>query len=162
MVKIDLPAPVFAVPAAPHPGRGRRVRRRPVASRGGLVKAKKQQEAAMRTFPTMIGFLVAPISLALFLTADPSARANDMPDYFKQIVGAETATEAEVETKNILALNATMLDLYANAAQTFKNNILVQHPVILGLFLAQADVSSYIVRACRRSKRIRFRSPISC
>src|SRR5262249_51531317 len=77
---------------------------------------------------------VALMSFALFLTPHAPARAGDVPDHFKEIVGAQTATPAEVETKNILALNATMFDLYANAAQIFKKNILAEHPIILGLF----------------------------
>jgi len=88
----------------------------------------------MRTFPMMISGLGVLMSLALFLAADAPVRAQDIPDYFKEIVRTETAPAAEVETKNILALNATMLDLYTNAAQIFKKNILAQHPVILGLF----------------------------
>jgi hypothetical protein len=87
----------------------------------------------MGTFTIMIG-RIALMSFALFLAAHAPARAGDAPDYFKEIVGVEAATQAEVETKNILALNATMFDLYANAAQIFKKNILTEHPIILGLF----------------------------
>jgi hypothetical protein len=84
----------------------------------------------MRSFGMVIGGVGAIVSLA----PEAPARAGDVPDYFKEIVGAETATPAEVGAKNILALNATMFDLYANAAQIFKKNILAEHPVILGLF----------------------------
>jgi hypothetical protein len=37
-------------------------------------------------------------------------------------------------TKNILQLNTSMFDLYAEAGLTFRKNILAQPPVILGLF----------------------------
>ena len=47
--------------------------------------------------------------LALALATDGPARAGEVPDYFKEIVGAETAP-ADVGARNILALNATMLD----------------------------------------------------
>jgi hypothetical protein len=87
----------------------------------------------MRTFAIMIRCL-ALIAFALFLRPCASARAGDAPNYFKEIVGVQTATSSEVGAKNILALNATMFDLYANAAQIFKNNILAEHPIILGLF----------------------------
>ena len=40
-----------------------------------------------------------------------------MPSYFKEIVGTETATPADIGTKNILQLNTTMFELYGNAAQ---------------------------------------------
>jgi hypothetical protein len=87
----------------------------------------------MHTF-TIVIRRIALLSFALILTPHAPARAGDAPDYFKEIVGVETATPAEIETKNILALNATMFDLYTNAAQIFKKNILAQHPIILGLF----------------------------
>jgi len=77
---------------------------------------------------------MALMSLALLLAPHAPARADDMPAYFKEIVAAETATPAEVETKNIVALNATMFDLYSSAAEIFKKNILAEHPVVLGLF----------------------------
>jgi hypothetical protein len=88
----------------------------------------------MRTFAMAIGGVGALMLLALLLAPDAPARAGDVPDYFKEIVSAETATRAEVAAQNILALNATMFDLYANSAQIFKKNILAEHPVILGLF----------------------------
>ena len=57
-----------------------------------------------------------------------------MPSYFKEIVGTQTASPAEIGTKNILQLNTTMFELYGDAGQLFKKNILAQHPLILGLF----------------------------
>jgi hypothetical protein len=77
---------------------------------------------------------MALMSLALFLAPHAPACADDVPAYFKEIVGTETATPAEVETRNILALNATMFDLYSSAAEIFKKNIMAEHPIILGLF----------------------------
>ena len=64
----------------------------------------------------------------------PPAQAADLPSYFKDIVGTETASPAEMGTKNILQLNTTMFELYGDAGQVFKKNILAQHPLILGLF----------------------------
>jgi hypothetical protein len=64
----------------------------------------------------------------------PSAHAVELPSYFKEIVGTETASPAEIGTKNILQLNTTMFELYGDAGQVFKKNILSQHPLILGLF----------------------------
>src|SRR5208337_5647271 len=37
-------------------------------------------------------------------------------------------------SKNILQLNMTMFELYDNAGQIFRRNILAEHPLILGLF----------------------------
>jgi hypothetical protein len=62
------------------------------------------------------------------------ARAADVPTYFKEILGTQTASPAEVGTKNVLQLNTTMFDLYGDAARIFRQNILEQHPVIFGLF----------------------------
>src|SRR4029077_12199345 len=39
-----------------------------------------------------------------------------------------------IGTKDILQLNTTMFELYGDAGQIFKRNILAQHPLILGLF----------------------------
>ncbi len=63
-----------------------------------------------------------------------SANAADVPSYFKEIVGSQTASPAEIGTKNILQLNTTMFELYDNAGQIFRRNILAEHPLILGLF----------------------------
>src|ERR1700732_256840 len=62
------------------------------------------------------------------------ARAAEVPPEFKAIVGTQTATAAEIGTKDVLQLNATMFELYGDAGRIFQKNILAQHPVILGLF----------------------------
>jgi hypothetical protein len=62
------------------------------------------------------------------------ARAAEVPPEFKPIVGAQTATTAEIGTKDVLQLNATMFELYGDAGRIFQTNIMAQHPVILGLF----------------------------
>src|SRR5271170_7749865 len=72
-------------------------------------------------------------SLVVVGSGEP-ARAADVPSYFKEIVGTQTASPAEIGTKNILQLNTTMFELYGDAGQMFKKNILAQHPLILGLF----------------------------
>ena len=63
-----------------------------------------------------------------------SAQANELPPYMKVIVGSSAATPREVATKDVLALNTMMFELYGAAAASFKSNILAQHPVILALF----------------------------
>src|SRR5262249_20097535 len=62
------------------------------------------------------------------------ARAAEVPDYLKPIVGTETSSAAEIGTKNVLQLNTTMFELYGDAARIYQKNILARHPVILGLF----------------------------
>jgi hypothetical protein len=50
------------------------------------------------------------------------------------IAGRTAATPADTATKDMLALNNGMFELYGDAAQIFQKNILGKHPVILGLF----------------------------
>ena len=82
----------------------------------------------------MLGGVCALLSSVVAVGSGPSARAADLPSYFNEIVGTETASPAEIGTKNILQLNTTMFELYGDAGQVFKKNILAQHPLILGLF----------------------------
>ena len=72
--------------------------------------------------------------LSSLVVVGSSARAADVPSYFKEIVGTQSATPGEIGNKNILQLNTTMFELYGDAGQMFKKNILAQHPLILGLF----------------------------
>ena len=87
----------------------------------------------MRNVAIMMSGAGVLLSL-LVIGAGAPARAAEMPSYFKEIVGTETATPADMATKNLLQLNTTMFELYGNAAQVFRKNILAEHPVILGLF----------------------------
>src|ERR1700731_3932350 len=96
-------------------------------------KKARHLEKLMRTVAIMLGGAGALLS-SLVVAPSSSARAAEVPSYFKEIVGTEVATPAEIGTKNILQLNTTMFELYGNAAQVFRKNILAQHPVILGLF----------------------------
>jgi len=87
----------------------------------------------MRTVAIIV---VGACALLSPLVAGPGSppRAADLPTYFKEIVGTQTATPAEIGTKNILQLNTTMFELYGDAGQVFKKNILAEHPMILGMF----------------------------
>src|SRR6202521_1710235 len=96
-------------------------------------KKARHLEKLMRTVAIMLGGAGALLS-SLVVAPSSSARAAEVPSYFKEIVGTEVATPAEIGTKDILQLNTTMFELYGNAGQVFKKNILAQHPVILGLF----------------------------
>jgi hypothetical protein len=63
-----------------------------------------------------------------------TARAQDLPSYMAPISGRTVSSPAETATKNVLALNTGMFELYDNAARIFERNILSRHPVILALF----------------------------
>lgn len=63
-----------------------------------------------------------------------TGRPGSLPSYMEPISGHTTASASDVATKDMLALNTGMFELYDNAAKVFQRNILGKHPVILGLF----------------------------
>src|SRR5665213_936024 len=71
---------------------------------------------------------------ALLLGSTAVAQAQSLPAYREPISGLTTTTRAEVATKDMLALNTGMFELYGDAGRVFQANILAKHPVILGLF----------------------------
>ena len=62
------------------------------------------------------------------------ASAQTLPAYMAPIAGKTAATPSDTATKDMLALNTGMFELYGDAAKIFQKNILSKHPVILGLF----------------------------
>ena len=66
--------------------------------------------------------------------ANGAANAEDLPAYMQPIAGHVASSPADTATKNVLALNIGMFELYGDAGKIFQNNILSQHPIILGLF----------------------------
>ena len=88
----------------------------------------------MRTVAIVKCAIGAVLSSLVVVGSGEPTRAADLPSYFKEIVGTQTASPAEIGTKDILQLNTTMFELYGDAGQMFKKNILAQHPLILGLF----------------------------
>jgi hypothetical protein len=87
----------------------------------------------MRTV-ALRGCICALLAFLVVVGSGSAMRADDLPIYFKDIVGVQTASPADIGTKDILQLNTTMFELYGDAGQVFKRNILAQHPLILGLF----------------------------
>jgi hypothetical protein len=76
------------------------------------------------------------LAVAMLLLAGHSVATNaqTLPAYMAPIAGRTAATPADVATKDMLALNSGMFELYGDAAKVFQKNILSKHPVILGLF----------------------------
>jgi hypothetical protein len=70
----------------------------------------------------------------LLFAGSVETNAQSLPSYMAPISGRTAATPAETATKDMLALNTGMFELYGDAAKYFQKNILDQHPVILGLF----------------------------
>src|SRR5215470_16139743 len=76
----------------------------------------------------------ATMTAIMLLGLGPAAQAQDLPSFMAPIAGRTTSSTAETATKNVLALNSMMFELYDDAAAVFKANLLSKHPVILGLF----------------------------
>ena len=76
----------------------------------------------------------AALVFMAFLCSSMPGRAQDLPSYMAPISGPTQSSPAELATKNMLALNSMMFELYGDAAQVFQKNFLSKHPVILGLF----------------------------
>jgi hypothetical protein len=72
--------------------------------------------------------------VAMLLGSTALAHAQNLPSYMAPIAGHVTATAADIATKDMLALNTGMFELYGDAGKVFQANILASHPVILGLF----------------------------
>jgi len=76
----------------------------------------------------------AAATLVGLVGAIEAAKADDLPGYMQPIAGHTASSPAETATKDVLALNSSMFELYGDAAKVFQKNILSKHPVILGLF----------------------------
>src|SRR5947209_6404257 len=63
-----------------------------------------------------------------------AARSEDLPSYMEPIAGRTSSSAASIATKNVLALNTSMFQLYADAGAVFRQNLLAKHPLILALF----------------------------
>jgi hypothetical protein len=72
--------------------------------------------------------------VAMLLGSTAVTHAQNLPAYMAPISGLTSTTPADVATKDMLALNTGMFELYGDAAKVFQANILAKHPVILGLF----------------------------
>jgi hypothetical protein len=62
------------------------------------------------------------------------ALGAELPGYMLPIAGTVTTPPREIAANNVLALNTAMFELYGDAGRLFQQNILAQHPIILGLF----------------------------
>src|SRR5262245_31329442 len=76
----------------------------------------------------------ATMTAIMLLGLGSAAQAQELPSFMAPIAGRTASSPAETATKNVLALNSMMFELYDAAANVFKANLLSKHPVILGLF----------------------------
>jgi hypothetical protein len=72
--------------------------------------------------------------IAALIGGTAPGNAQSLPSYMEPIAGLATAAPADIATRDMLALNSGMFELYGDAAKIFQANILKRHPVILGLF----------------------------
>ena len=86
----------------------------------------------MRTH-SLLHYAYATVTSIALLGLGP-AYAQNLPSYMEPITGRTASSAADAATKNILALNTGMFELYDDAAQIFQRNLLSKHPVILALF----------------------------
>jgi hypothetical protein len=107
-------------------------------------------------------YVYATTTALLLLGLGSTANAQNAPSFMGPIEGRTVSSPADTATKNVLALNSMMFELYDDAAKVFQGNILKNHPVILGLFTGAGGASSSIGRAWLRSRRPRCPSSISC
>ena len=82
----------------------------------------------MKLFPCMA------VAALLLASSSTVTHAQTLPAYMAPISGKSAAAASDIATKDMLALNTGMFELYGNAAKIFQKNILGKHPVILALF----------------------------
>jgi hypothetical protein len=63
-----------------------------------------------------------------------AARSEAPPSFMEPIAGRTSSTAASIANADVLALNTSMFQLYANAGAVFRQNLMAKHPIILGLF----------------------------
>jgi hypothetical protein len=91
-------------------------------------------EQAMRRDWLLERFVCMSLTAIALAAATARTMADDLPSYMEPIAGRTASSPAETATKNVLALNTGMFDLYDAAAKIFQGNMLARHPVILALF----------------------------
>src|SRR5712671_501272 len=95
-------------------------------------------EIAMRNHPLLKHCACAAVTSFVLVGLGTAARAQGqspvLPSYMEPISGRTASSPADTATKDVLALNTGMFELYGDAGQIFRKNLLSKHPVILGLF----------------------------
>ena len=87
----------------------------------------------MRTH-SLLHYAYATVTSIALLGLGSVAYAQNLPSYMEPITGRTASSPADTATKNVLALNTGMFELYGDAGQIFQRNLLSKHPVILALF----------------------------
>lgn len=90
----------------------------------------------MRASVTFRGRLASALVLtsALVLGLSADARAQAPPAYMDLIMGQTSTPPTQVGEQHVLALNVAKFGFYDRALRLYRQRLLAQHPVILGLF----------------------------
>jgi hypothetical protein len=89
----------------------------------------------VQIWPFWRRFGVAMLSVvAVLIGAASSLTAAELPPYMNIMVAGGSPSPGETAKQNVLALNTAMFGLYDDSGRVIRNNMLDQHPVILGLF----------------------------
>src|SRR5439155_16204871 len=98
------------------------------------VFASRRADVPERKAMLLKRYAHATVTSIMLVGLGTAATAQDVPSYMEPISGRTASSPADTATKNVLALNTGMFELYGDAGQIFQRNILSNHPVILGLF----------------------------
>lgn len=88
----------------------------------------------MTTIPMIGRSACAVVASVALLFSAATASAQSLPPEVQTIVAPLSASPEDTATKDVLALNTAMFELYGNSAQIFQANLLATHPIILALF----------------------------
>jgi hypothetical protein len=91
-------------------------------------------EGIMRTILPRTRCAFSALISIMLMGLSAAARAEDVPSYMAPIGGRTTSSAASIATRDMLALNARMFELYGDAGAVFRRNLMAKHPIILGLF----------------------------
>src|SRR6266852_4095932 len=103
-----------------------------MCSRADVLALHERQ--FMQTDSLLKRYAYATVASIVLATLGTAAKSQSLPPFMAPIAGRTASSPADTATKNVLALNTGMFELYGDAAKIFKRNILSKHPVILGLF----------------------------
>lgn len=113
----------------------------PIKRRVAWTECTGEHTAPRGSFMIRIYICHIPAALAVILTlgfASGLCRAADMPGHMDIVTKhSGPLSKVQIAHKNVVALNDIKFSIYADALETYKRNLLAQHPVILALFSSE-------------------------
>ena len=74
----------------------------------------------------------AALAIAIPLAGSSAVcKSQALPEYMAPISSKTSAKSADIATRDMLALNTGMFELYGDAAKIFQKNILSKHPPVV-------------------------------